>query len=223
MFVINGEYAYVGQSVNMEKRIAIHEKLIKRHEHPNVQSDLPINTLDFEVLCECTAGQLNESEKLYFEKYSSKYKMLNKKDCGIQGVNGDTITFSSEKSPELLYKDGYFYINEDRIARDSDGLHCLSELLSYIRDNSNYDIRPNAILNKNEFIDRINSLCHLNMMKSRDVAGQLKDAGVYKVKGARDNKKIYCTFEVFITFAFYSCPQFAASICMMIGNRILNR
>lgn len=157
---------------------------------------------------------------MFYESISSKYEMLNKKECGIQGVNGDCITFEEGKNPNLSISDGDFYINGIKVGRLNNGMYCLTDLIEYIRENSNYDIRTSPILNKKEFIERINALYGVNILNSRDVVGKLKDAGIYKVVGAKNNKTIYCSFGVFVTFAFYSCPQFAASVCMMIGDMI---
>lgn len=219
MFVINDEYAYVGQSVDVEKRIEKHKRLLNEKKHPNVNLVEDIKSIDFYILEECSISKLNEYEKLYYEKIASKYIMLNKRECGIQGTNGVSVVFKGNDNPNLTFSNGSFYINEIRISK-YEKLYCLSELVDYIRNNSNYDIRINRVLDKYDFIDRINVLCNTNISKERNVASQLKKLGIYKVLGARRNKKVYCSFSVFITFAFYSCPQFAASICIMIGDMI---
>lgn len=49
---------------------------------------------------------------------------------------------------------------------------------------------------------------------------KMKDLGIYKCVGARENRKIFCDFGVFVTFAYMSCPPFGASVCMIIGKNL---
>lgn len=219
MITVKDVYAYIGQSVDIDNRLKKHKRDIENKCHPNMNcvGDYSLSDCKFDILLECEPEELNELESFMYDKYSTSYIMLNKKACGLQGVVGDSLRFYNDKNPSLIYKDGNFYIENIKV-NTYDNLHCLSDLVLYIRNHTDYDFRLNSILVNNGFIDRINALCGLSIPKTRNTAKYLKDAGIYKVVGTRENKKIYCSFEVFITFAFYSCPQFAASLCIMIGD-----
>ena len=221
-FTYKDKYAYVGQSIDVENRILQHKIKIEKNIHPNMEifENYCLSDFSFNVLEECDKNDLNDKESSYYKKLSSKYLMLNKRECGVQGIVGDKIIFNDNDNPKLEFVNDNFILDGNMIEKDEDNMYCLSNLSLYIRNNSNHDLRVNQVLNKEEFIDRINALCKCNIPKDRNTSKHLKDLGLYAVKGARDNKRIFCSFEVFITFAFYSCPQFAASICIMIGNGI---
>lgn len=223
MITIKDVYAYIGQSIDIEKRLRKHKNDIKNKRHPNMKAigDYSLSDCIFSVLTECSSDELNEKELEMYDKFSTKYIMLNKRECGIQGVAGDSLFFYDNKNPSLIYENNDFYIDGIKVSKYQD-MYCLSDLVLYIKNHSNFDFRLNRILIKNEFIDRINAIYKLEIPKTRNTAKYLKEAGIYKVIGSRDNKRIYCSFGVFVTFAFYSCPQFAASICIMIGNGIIN-
>lgn len=221
MITVKGVYAYIGQSINIDERLKKHERDIENKNHPNMETigDYSISDCKFSVLEECKKEELNSKELEMYEKYSTRYIMLNKRTCGLQGVAGESFTFYGGLNPSLTYKDGDIYIDGIKIIKN-DNMYCLSDLVFYIRNHSDYDFRVNRIIIKHEFIDRINAIYGLNIPKTRNTAKYLKDAKIYKTFGARENKKVYCSFEVFITFAFYSCPQFAASICIMVGDKM---
>lgn len=221
MITVKDVYAYIGQSVDIDNRLKKHKRDIENKCHPNMDNigDYSLSDCKFSVLTECKSEELNDMELEMYEKYSTSYIMLNKRVCGIQGVVGESLVFYNGKNPNLNYNNGSFYIEDVKI-NSIDNMYCLSDLVLYIRNHTDYDFKLNGVLVNNGFIDRINALCGLAIPKTRNTAKYLKEAGIYKVIGARENKKIYCSFEVFVTFAFYSCPQFAASICIMIGDKL---
>lgn len=219
MITVKDVYAYIGQSVDIDNRLKKHKRDIENKCHPNMDcvGDYSLSDCKFDILLECEPEELNELESFMYDKYSTSYIMLNKRLCGLQGVVGDSLIFYNNKNPELTYRNENFYIDGLKVSKYN-GMYCLSELILYIKNHTDYDFRPNRVLIKYEFVDRINAIYGLNIPKTRNTAKYLKEADVYKVLGARNNKKVYCSFEVFITFAFYSCPQFAASLCIMIGD-----
>ncbi len=221
MITVKDVYAYIGQSVDVDNRLKKHKRDIENKCHPNMEliGDYSLHDCKFNILLECKSDELNKKELEMYDKYSTSYIMLNKRTCGLQSINGSTLKFYDDKNPSLKYDNENFYIDEIEISKNGN-MYCLSDLVLYIKNHTDFDFRINQILIKHDFIDRINAIYNLDIPKTRNTAKYLKDANIYKVVGARENKKIYCTFEVFITFAFYSCPQFAASMCIMIGDKI---
>lgn len=222
IIIVKGVYAYVGQSINVHSRLEQHKHLILKKKHSNLKiiDDYSIDDCEFKIVCKCLPSELNEMEKSVYKKYSSKFIMLNKRECGLQKDPNYRIMFIDDGIPLLEYKDNHFFIDGSQVEIDENRMHCLTDLLLYIRNNSNFNIRPNTILNKDSFIDKLNVLSRVEIPKDRNTSKHLKDAGLYKVRGARDTKKIFCDFNIFITFAYESCPQLSASICMMIGDAI---
>lgn len=222
IIIVKGVYAYVGQSINIHSRLEQHKHLILKKKHSNFEiiGDYSIDDCEFKIVCECLPSELNEMEKSVYKKYSSKFIMLNKRECGLQKDPNYRIIFIDDDIPSLEYKNNHFFIDGSQVEVDETGMHCLTDLLLYIRNNSNFNIKPNSILNKDSFINKLNALSRVEIPKDRNTSKHLKDAGLYKVKGTRDTKKIFCDFNTFITFAYESCPQLSASICMMIGNVI---
>lgn len=219
MIVIKDVYAYVGQSVNIDERLKKHKADIENKCHPNIPNHFNLTDCKFIELAQCSKFELNSLELEMYHKYCTSYIMLNKKTCGIQGVCGEHLRFYNDKNPSFEFVENEFIIDGIKIRR-LDNMYCLTDLMLYIRNNSIFDFRLNSILIKQDFIDRINALYNIQIPKTRNTVKYLKTHGLYKVTGARSNKKIYCDFNLFVTIAFYSCPQFAASICIMIGNSI---
>lgn len=217
-------YCYVGQSIRISKRIDGHKRMIKSKTHPNMDkiSDYDINDIEFSVLEECNPSDLNRREKYYFDIMSKKYVMLNKANCGMSGDRFSDRYFLLDKTPFLDYVNGDFYI-DNIVIEKKDGLYCLSQLVDFILDNSTYSVSLNNIINTNEFAERIYELYKnkgLDIPAKRCLVKKMKDLGIYKCVGARGNRKIFCDFGVFVTFAYMSCPPFGASVCMIIGKNL---
>lgn len=73
--VINNK-VYIGQSINIERRINDHKKLLKgnRHDNKHLQSAWNKNgkeSFSFEILEECPIDELNSKEKYYIELFNS--------------------------------------------------------------------------------------------------------------------------------------------------------
>lgn len=219
MFTYKDRYAYVGQSVNLEGRIKKHKRDIANNTHPNMEKfdKYDLSDFKFKVIEECSAEELNVKEQEVYEAMSLKYIMLNKRKCGLQGVVGDRLVFYGDKNPSFEYKDGNFYIEGIKVDKVDD-MFCISDITNYILNHSDYDFRQERILIGHSFIDRINCLYKCNIPKDRKTASHLKEIGIYKVKGARENKRVYCKFGVFITYVYMSCPQLAASVCILVGG-----
>lgn len=223
-FVYREKYAYVGQSTDLLSRIETHKRNIKSKKHPNLTSfeDYDLDDFVFKIELECSVDKLNEEEFRVYNLMSHKYVMLNKVKCGMAAVNGFNIIFRDDVDLTISFKNNTFYIGTFEISK-KDNMFCLTDLKNFIIDNSNYDIRMGQIVNTNEFRNRVLSLLGLPITKNkRRTVDELKSLGVYRAVGARTNKKVYCSYEVFITFLFASCAQFYANLCIFLVNNCMN-
>ena len=83
----NGEFAYVGLSNCIEKRLASHKSLIVKGVHPNFKGfSKDLSSYSFSVIELCNESELCAKEKIHFDKLSKSYKMVNIRECGIQGT-----------------------------------------------------------------------------------------------------------------------------------------
>lgn len=223
-FVYKGKYAYVGQSIDLLNRIETHKRGIKSKKHPNLTflDDYVIDDFIFNIESECDIEKLNEEEVRIYNLMSHKYIMINKVKCGMAALNGFNIIFRDDVDTTISFKNGTFYIGSFEISK-KDNMFCLTDLKNFIIDNSNYNIDITGIMNTNEFRERVLSLLGISITKNkRKIVGELKSLGVYKTIGARTNRKVYCSYEVFITFLFASCPQFYASLCIYLVDNWMN-
>lgn len=217
--IVNNKFAYVGQSINIENRLKSHTRHLSENRHScfnkkSMKED--IKTFKSIILKECDKTDLNKYEYEMYEKMSKKYKMVNKKKCGIQGHRIERVIFKDGCNPNLELIDGNFYIDNIKIEKSDDGLFCLTDLVKYINNNSNMEIRINEVLNTNDFIDYMNALYKTKIPKERRASEYMKAFGLYKVVGARENRKIFCRPGILITFAYKTCPQIAASVVILI-------
>lgn len=219
-FIYKDKYAYVGQSIDVESRINTHKRDIISNRHPNLflLSDYDIKDFTFNIEMQCDKNELNANEAKIYNELSHKYIMLNKVRCGMAAINGFNIIFRDDIDTSISYKNDTFYIGDFEISK-YDNLYNLTQLKNFIIDNSNYDIKISGIMNSDEFRNKVLALLNIPRTKNkRRISEELKQLGVYKVIGARSKKTIYCSYEVFITFLFSSCPQFYASLCIMLFN-----
>lgn len=84
---------YIGQSLNIEKRISNHIWMLKSNRHPNkyMQEEYN-NTLilpNVEILIECSSKELSDLESYYIEKYNAKYLGSNILNSNITVLHGD--------------------------------------------------------------------------------------------------------------------------------------
>lgn len=217
--IVNEKFAYVGQSINIEKRLSSHMRHLSENRHSCFnEKTMKENIKNFKsiVLKECDKDELNEYEYKMYEEMSKKYKMVNKKKCGIQGHRVEKVIFKEGCNPDLELINGDFYIDNIKIEKSDDGLFCLTDLVKYINNNSNIDIRINEVLNTNDFIDYMNALYKIKIPKERRTSEYMKAFGLYKVIGTRENRKIFCKPGILITFAYKTCPQIAASVVILI-------
>ena len=220
-FTYDDTYCYVGQSSNVENRISQHKNDIAKHKHPNMDilGDYDPALVRFEVLKECSAEELNYYEKQFFLRESLKYTMLNRTECGIQGVPNQRLVFYDCEIPSLKYIDNHFEINGESIST-LDGMHCISELVSYINNNSNANINFAEKANSTWVVERLAECYKIDLAADGKVIPYLKKLGLYKTVGARANKKTYVEFKTFITLAYTFAPQLSASILRMIVEKL---
>lgn len=220
-FTYDDTYCYVGQSINVENRISQHKDDINKFRHPNMSEleNYDPTLVKFEILKECSIEELNYYEKKFYLRESLKYQMLNKRECGTQGVAGISVVFNDCEVPNLKYIDGHFEINGESIST-YENLHCISELVAYVNNNSNATINFAEKVNSKWVVERLNECYKCDLDIDGQIIPNLKKLGLYKTTGARQNKKTFVEFKIFITLAYAFAPQFAVSITKMIVNGI---
>ena len=92
--LING-HAYIGQSVNIEKRWNAHKKCAFRETSRSYDYPLSrafrkygIENFSFEIYEECNRLDLNDREKFYIQKYDTFFHGYNQTMGGDSGVGG---------------------------------------------------------------------------------------------------------------------------------------
>ena len=117
---INGN-SYIGQSINVEKRLLYHKKyrneLIKNKVLYKAIEKYGIENFDFEILEECKKEELNEREKYYIEKYNTYYKGYNM----TRGGDGKSGCGFSEKTIEKMRKSLIEYHKKNPETKETKG------------------------------------------------------------------------------------------------------
>ena len=93
---INGKI-YIGQSVNIEERLAEHKLIPFRQNRPTYQYPLytdmrqyGVNNFSFEILEECKKKELNQKEQFYIALYDSYHNGYNQTLGGDHTATGDS-------------------------------------------------------------------------------------------------------------------------------------
>lgn len=223
LIVFRDEYAYVGQSVDIELRLSGHKKRLHCCSHPNFDMLCEYNEDDFKfiVLQEVKDNsRLNELEVYYFNEMCKKYKMVNRIACGRQGVVDKTISYDDGVDFRIRRNGTQLFIGDKEISI-KDGLYCLSDLIDYLIIHSDYCQNLNELMNGYKVVSRINSCYGTNFPFDRRIVRHLKDMGLYKTLGRGSNRRIYCDFNVFITIAMETCAMIYASCCIFIMDSIM--
>lgn len=217
--IVREKYAYVGQSVNLLGRIEDHLKKMVNNDHPNFKNiNYTMNDVEYKIL-EYTNDNynLNDLEKKWYDNYSDLYIMMNLRPCGEQSINGRMYKFYKNMNFSYETYMNNIYIG-DKIITSEDGLLCLSDAINYIKENSDYDFRCERVFRTDIFKDRVRALYNINN-SNESIVVQMKKKKIYKTIGARDNKKIYCSFGILFT-TFFGCkiPQISSSALMLISD-----
>lgn len=82
---------YIGQSVNIERRLSNHKWALKHNKHNNDHLQKSFNKYGedyfvFEIICECDQNQLDEREQFYIELYDCMNP-----HCGYNSESGGNL------------------------------------------------------------------------------------------------------------------------------------
>lgn len=110
---------YIGQSIDLTKRIAYHKRALKGkyHENNHLQKAVKkygINNFTYEILCECRVDELDELERMYIVQYDSIENGYNLETGGSsnKGMNEETKKKISEtKKQNMTEEQREYYAN----------------------------------------------------------------------------------------------------------------
>lgn len=95
---IKNGYVYIGQSVNIERRLKDHKRELGYNKHHNIYLQRAYNkygesNFNFEIICECEKEKLNELETYYCNLYRPNVYNI--------GATNSAGTMSQEKRDKL--------------------------------------------------------------------------------------------------------------------------
>lgn len=98
---------YIGQSVNIERRLSNHKWALKHNKHNNDHLQKSFNKYGedcfvFEIICECDQNQLDEREQFYIELYDCMNQC-----CGYNSESGGNLHKHHSEESILRMKEAH--------------------------------------------------------------------------------------------------------------------
>lgn len=120
--ILKPKKIYIGSSVNIEKRIKTHIRLLKNLSHPNVilqnhVGKYGIEDLHFETIFECDPLSLIKKEQNYIDELEPYFNVCKKAGNQLGVKRTDRFKKLRSDNMKLRHKSGFKIWNEDTLRK----------------------------------------------------------------------------------------------------------